>query len=380
MGNRNFGSEQRYVGGSSISTLAAGDFNGDGYPDLLTTSSGVFGSSTTSVFTVLLNQVDTRNLISGSISANPAAVAYNQGFTLNASLLPSTSGGQPVTGTVNFSVDGVQVGVSQVQNGIATVTVPGTKTQTIAYGLHTVAGIYSGDGHYPTAWLSGALTVQKPDYFTSTSLTANPTATLASDYVTLTAVVTAPAAVTTGFVTFYDGSSVIGQDQVSSTGIAILQTNLLGIASHNLTAVYQGFNPVNSYVGNAIYEPSASPTVVVTVTGVPTSTTVSGSTLTPIAETVFTMTAKVTALGAPSIPNGGVTFFDNSSSLGTVSLDNQGSASFSTSSLAVGAHTLFAVYNQNGIFASVHCREYADNCDSIDFESSPIVRPLHGSR
>ena len=239
-GNRNMGSEQRYVGGNSISTLAVGDFNGDNYPDLLTTSVGGFGSSTTNVFTVLLNQADTRNLVSGSISANPATVAYNQGFTLNASLLPSTSGGPSVTGTVNFSIDGVQVGVGQVQDGSATVIVPGTKTQTIAYGLHTVAGIYSGDSHYPSGWLGGALTVQKPDYPTSTSITAAPAATLASDYVTITAVVTAPAKVITGFVTFYDGDSVLGQSQVSSNGTAVLQTNLLSIGSHNLTAVYHG--------------------------------------------------------------------------------------------------------------------------------------------
>ena len=64
------------------------------------------------------------------------------------------------------------------------------------------------------------------------------------------------------------------------------------------------------------------------------------------------MTAKVTAPGTASIPYGGVTFFDNSNPLGTVSLDSQGSASFSTSSLAAGTHTLSAVYNQNGIFAS----------------------------
>src|SRR6266566_1272414 len=352
IGNRNMGSEQRYVGGSSISTLAVGDFNGDNYPDLLTTSVSGFGSSTTNVFTVLLNQADTHNLISGSISANPATVAYNQGFTLNASLLPITSAGPPVTGAVNFSVDGVQVGVGQVQNGTTTVVVPGATTQTIAYGLHTVAGVYSGDGHYPSTWLSGALTVLKPDYPTSTSLTAAPIATLASDYVTLTAVVTAPAKVITGFVTFYDTNSVLGQSKVSSTGTAVLQTNLLSIGSHNLTAIYQGFNPINSYVGNAIYEPSTSPRVAVTVSGVPTSTAVTSSTLTPPAGSVFTITAKVTAPGTASIPDGGVTFFDNSNSLGTVSLDSQGSASFSTSSLAAGPHTLFAVYNQNGIFAS----------------------------
>src|SRR5206468_8107914 len=275
-----------------------------------------------------------------------------QGFTLNASLLPITSAGPPVTGAVNFSVDGVQVGVGQVQNGTTTVVVPGATTQTIAYGLHTVAGVYSGDGHYPSTWLSGALTVLKPDYPTSTSLTSAPIATLASDYVTLTAVVTAPAKVITGFVTFYDTNSVLGQSKVSSTGTAVLQTNLLSIGSHNLTAIYQGFNPINSYVGNAIYEPSTSPRVAVTVSGVPTSTAVTSSTLTPTAGSVFTITAKVTAPGTASIPDGGVTFFDNSNSLGTVSLDSQGSASFSTSSLAAGPHTLFAVYNQNGIFAS----------------------------
>lgn len=349
-GNKVFGGEQHYVAGASFKTLSPGDFNGDHYPDLLAVNSSSLGPFGSNILTLLLNQPDPRHAVSGAIVASPATVAYNANFTLTASLSPTSSGGPAPSGTVQFSVDGVQIGAGSVQNGVATISVPGQTTQSIFYGLHTVAGVYSGDGYYPGAWISGALTVLKPDYPTSTVLTASPTTTLASDYVTLNATVTAPAVVTSGVVTFYDGAPVLGQSKVSLTGSATLQTNLLSVGSHTLKAVYQGFFPVISQVGNAIFEPSTSSAVAVTITAIPTAITVSTSNSPSVVGTVVAVRAVVTS--SASTPNGSVTFFDGSKSLGTISLNNTGTAIFNTSSLATGLHALSAVYNANGIFAS----------------------------
>ena len=76
--------------------------------------------------------------------------------------------------------------------------------------------------------------------------------------------------------------------------------------------------------------------------GIGTSVTVSSS-LNPanVGESV-TFTADVSA--SSGVPDGSVTFKDGASTLGTVALDGNGQASFSTSSLSGGTHSITAVY------------------------------------
>jgi hypothetical protein len=64
-----------------------------------------------------------------------------------------------------------------------------------------------------------------------------------------------------------------------------------------------------------------------------------------------TLTATVQAAG-PGLPapTGTVTFLDGSTPLGTVTLDNSGQASFTTSALAAGSHTITAVYDGDLVF------------------------------
>ena len=63
-----------------------------------------------------------------------------------------------------------------------------------------------------------------------------------------------------------------------------------------------------------------------------------------------TLTATVTPVGATGVPTGTVTFRDGANSLGTVSMGG-GSAALTLSSLAVGVHTITAVYSGDGAFS-----------------------------
>jgi len=58
----------------------------------------------------------------------------------------------------------------------------------------------------------------------------------------------------------------------------------------------------------------------------------------------------VTATG--STPTGSVAFLDGTTTLQTVNLDSSGKASFSTSTLSVGAHNITAKYNPTGTFVT----------------------------
>lgn len=64
-----------------------------------------------------------------------------------------------------------------------------------------------------------------------------------------------------------------------------------------------------------------------------------------------TLTTSVTAASGSGSPTGSASFYDSTSLLATVSLTN-GSAPYTTSSLAVGSHTLTAVYSGDATFAT----------------------------
>src|SRR5262249_51153837 len=67
----------------------------------------------------------------------------------------------------------------------------------------------------------------------------------------------------------------------------------------------------------------------------------------------LTLTATVTAAGmGAGTPTGTVTFMNGNTALGTVPLDNTGTATFALRGLNLGANSLTAVYNPTGTFAT----------------------------
>jgi sugar lactone lactonase YvrE len=89
----------------------------------------------------------------------------------------------------------------------------------------------------------------------------------------------------------------------------------------------------------------------------------------PVLGQPVTLTATVTPSSGSGLPTGTVTFQDGTTTLGTASLNSSGTATFTTSSLAVAAHQITATYNgDSGFFAS-----NANLTENVSY----CIRPLH---
>src|SRR5262249_31312196 len=154
---------------------------------------------------------------------------------------------------------------------------------------------------------------------------ANPSTYGAS--VTFTATISTSLA--TGTVTFKDGATTLGTSTIAG-GAASLSTSSLAAGSHLITAVYGG---------DASFSESTSASLSQTVNKASTMTALTSNLNPSKRRQSVTFTATV----SPSTANGTMQFFDGASLLGTVTLSG-GSASFSTSQLAIGAHSITAQY------------------------------------
>src|SRR5439155_13506474 len=141
--------------------------------------------------------------------------------------------------------------------------------------------------------------------------------------------------------TFLDsGSITLGTANLNAAGTATLATNALAVALHNITALYSG---------NANFNTSSSLVLAETVNKAnTTSALVSGANPAVFGQSVtFTITVAVAAPGT-GVPDGSVAILDGGLPIATVTLDNTTSqATFTTGSLAVGAHSLTARYLGN---------------------------------
>jgi hypothetical protein len=357
LGGRQYSNEDFYSAGEMTGLLAE-DFTGGGLSDILALRSNPTSSPNPGAlgFTVLLNQPETvgdsSGISNGSLSASSATVEYNQAFTLTAVLRASVAGAPVPTGTLTFTALGISLGSAALSGGSATIQVSGAITQTLPIGDVRITASYSGDSFYASSDLATILQILNPDDSTQTALTATvsdgPASSIqAGSFLTLTAIVSAPQSVTRGYVAFFDGTTTLGQIQISA-GQATFSTNLLAIGAHSLTAQYLGFIPPSAEDGLSSFLPSTSPTVPVTVTGATTTATLTASASSVTANTVLTLTANIGSTNGS--PIGGVTFIDGTTALGTLSLDSSGSATFSTVSLDAGQHSLTVQYAANGIY------------------------------
>lgn len=357
LGHRTFSNEQAY-GAGAVSGLVSADFNGDGLSDLLALRANVYLASGGLGFTVLMNQGQPANsgswLVNGALAASPSTVNFNQGFALTATVAPAVAANPSPTGTVDFSTPDLDLGTAIITNGTATLQVPGSVTQTLKPGILVINGSYSGDASYASAAFFNSLTVLNPVFVTQTQLQVSGGATEiasapAGNVITLTATVSAAVQVPRGYVAFYDGTNVIGQVEITNQQ-AILSTNLLAIGSHSLSARYLGFTPPNAMLGTSSFQPSTSASIPLTITALPTTTTVSTSGSSSTAGSVFSVSAQVAS--SSGTPTGGVTFLDGSTVLGVMALDQSGVSTFSTASLTQGVHTITAEYQANGPYAA----------------------------
>jgi len=348
LGGRAFDAEVYYVAGQSLSWLNVVDVNGDGFPDIVAANPG--GTTVT----VLLNQPNGTSpygeLVSGNLTMSPEPSNYGHAFNISLALAGKAPGDPIPTGSVSFSVDGQFLATAAVSNSKASYTAP---AGLIPYP-HTLVAAYEGDAHYGPRPFAALHNIKPPVYSTTTALTVSPGTVWTSQTVRMVATVASIPPVPSGVVTFMDGTRNLGAVSVDANGKAFFDTALLAKGSHSLTGKFQGFSETGftgyniPYVA-AIFTASVSAPITVTVNAHATSTTLSSSTLSPTAGTVTTFTAKVTS--SSGTPFGGATFYDGSSVLGTLGMQSDGSAIFSTASLGVGSHSITVAFNANGPFA-----------------------------
>lgn len=172
---------------------------------------------------------------------------------------------------------------------------------------------------------------------TSTTLTSSPNPSALGSPATLTAVVASAGGTPTGSVSFFDGANLLGTVALSA-GSAQLTTSSLSSGLHSLSA---------SYGGDTGHSVSSSASVAHTVSKIATTTAVGSNNnpSTPGASVTFTATVTATS----GTPGGSVVFADGATTLATVNLVG-GSASYTTSALTGGMHTINATYGGNGTY------------------------------
>src|SRR5207237_229303 len=173
---------------------------------------------------------------------------------------------------------------------------------------------------------------------TGVALASSAASPVAGQSVTFTAVVsaTAPGAgMPGGIVTFFDGATTLGTGTLSG-GQASLSTSGLAVGGHTITAAYGGDADLTGSTSAALSE---------TVNQAAAGVALGASTAAPVFGQSITFTATVSATGpGAGTPTGTVTFNDGAATLGTATVNASGQASFTTSGLAVGSHSVTAAY------------------------------------
>ncbi len=159
-----------------------------------------------------------------------------------------------------------------------------------------------------------------------------------------------PDGVATGTVTFKNGTATLGSAQISSDGIAELQTTMIPGGLNNLTAVFPG--------DNSFLQSTSSP---VALTVVPAVTTLSAALQGQIsAANSATVTATLTTSSAGVAPTGTVSIMNGATSVGSAALSGSsasgttmasGSATVSTSALPEGTYNLTVTYSGDSNYA-----------------------------
>ena len=317
--------------------------------------SGSYASSTgTADYTI--DKIATTTTVSANL-ASPQETGTS--VTFKAEVNRTTGGANVTVGDVTFydggtcALPGTLLQAATAVNGTTgEVTVA---TSSLSIGSHTILACYGGDATYAESGDTESFEITK----ILTTTTVTPSVTSPREYgtsIVFTAEVNRTNGGTdvgSGSVTFYEGGdcTTTGTElqaaaAVSGTGEVTLTTSTLAVGNHTIVACYGG---------NATYQASGDD-VAFTITKIATTTDLTSSVATPqLWGTEIIFTAEVNrSTGGSNVTQGNVGFYDGGScgSLGTLlqaaaPVDGDGKKTYTTSSLAVGSHTIVACYEGN---------------------------------
>jgi hypothetical protein len=159
--------------------------------------------------------------------------------------------------------------------------------------------------------------------------------------VKFTATVTATSGTPTGTVNFMDGATLLGTSSVAAE-VATFSTSKLPSGRHSITASFLGSTCFVARVSGALTQVVSNGT-----------TTVVTSSANP---SVYgqSVTLKATISHGTTIPTGTVTFKSGATVLATVAVGSAGTATYTSSALAVGTQAITAVYSGDSNYVGKH--------------------------
>lgn len=300
-----------------VSTLVVGPHT------IVATFSGNSGYATSAspALTQVVQLATTNVQVSSSVSPS-----YG-GNEVVFSAVVSGNGGVP-TGTVTFLDGGTQIGQGSL-NATGQVSI---KTSSLTPGTHTITASYGGDAEDSTS-TSLPLTQVVQQASTAISLISSNNPAIAGTIITFGATVSSNGSIPSGQLQLMEGSNVLATANISPGGSAQFTLNTLSIGTHTLVAYFAG-STLNAAASSAFLNQ--------VINAGTTATALTSSANPSVVNSSVTFTASVTGQG--NQPTGTVTFSDGASVLGTGTLNAQGVAIFSTSSLALGVHNITANY------------------------------------
>ena len=264
-------------------------------------------------------------------SQSPILVGSSVKFTATV----TTATGTP-TGTVEFLDSGSLLGSGTLAAGMATLT-----TSALLGGTRSITARYQGDSTHALS-VSPIVSQVETLKATTTAVTSSLNPSIGGETVTFTATVSSSQGGTpTGTVTFLDGTTSLGTGTLNATGVTTFPSPNLAVGTHSITAAYSGDPNFAASTSTVLSQVAA--------TGKANTTAVTSSANPSAFNQSVTFTATVsTALGGT--PTGTVKFLDGVTSLGVGTL-SAGVTTFTTSSLAIGSHSITAQYNGDSVFA-----------------------------
>jgi hypothetical protein len=277
---------------------------------------------------------DVRTTVTGQQVTFTVAVSNTgtSGFTPTGTVtVTDTTYSVPSPGVLNSST--VTLGSNLALDGTGHASV---STSALAATKHFITATYSGDANFSPGSASLIQYVHASGSTMTLKSSVNPSTPGQS--VTFTATVGAlpPGSGTpTGQVTFQDGTTVLAQAPVNSSGVVTYSTSTLATGSHTVTATYASDTNFAASSGSVVQSVQSSSNS--------TSTSVGSSPNPSVFGQQVTFTSTTTSTGG--VPSGTVTFTEGSTVWASnVAVDGSGHASFTTSALAVGSHTITATF------------------------------------
>jgi hypothetical protein len=199
-------------------------------------------------------------------------------------------------------------------------------TSSLAIGTDSITDSYSGDASNQAA-TGGPAIVQVTKASPTLALTSSANPSVSGSLVTFTATLSSGDS-PSGTVTFLDGATTIGTGTVAG-GVATFATNSLSVGTHSITAAYPGDANNNSVTSSALSQ--------VVNKGTPTLSISSSKNPALYGDSVTFATS------LPANATGTITFLDGATAIGSGAISG-GSATFTTSGLSVGTHSITASY------------------------------------